>query len=99
MPQAAQTQRTQRTQRMEARLLPEQKTRIERAASIKGLSISDFIVQNADEAAIRTIQQHETWVLSERDREFFFNAILNPPEPGPVLKEAAEWFKERMRLK
>jgi uncharacterized protein (DUF1778 family) len=89
MPQAA------RTQRMEARLLPDQKTRIERAAAIKGLSISDFIVQNADEAAIRTIEQHEIWVLSREDSEIFVNAILNPPEPGPVLKAAAKWFKEQ----
>ena len=84
-----------RTQRMEARLLPDQKTRIERAASIKGLSISDFIVQNADEAAIRTIQEHETWVLNREDSEIFVNAILNPPEPGPVLTAAAKWFKEQ----
>ena len=41
-----------RTERTEARLLPEQKKRIEQAASLKGLSISDFIVQHADEAAI-----------------------------------------------
>lgn len=91
MPQAA------RTQRMEARLLPDQKTRIERAAAIKGLSVSDFIVQNADEAAIRTIQQHETWVLSREDSAIFVNAILNPPEPGPVLKAAAKRYHEIMR--
>lgn len=86
-----------RTQRLEARLLPDQKTRIERAASIKGLSISDFVVQNADEAAVRTIQEHETWVLSERDREFFFNAILNPPEPSERLKASAKRYLEIMR--
>jgi hypothetical protein len=40
----------QRTQRAEARLLPEQKERIERAARLKGVSLSDFMVQNADEA-------------------------------------------------
>jgi uncharacterized protein (DUF1778 family) len=82
-----------RTQRTEARLLPEQKKRIERAAHIKGVSISDFIVQNADEAAIRTIQQHESWTLADADRDFFINAIMNPREPGPRLKAAFKRYK------
>ena len=84
----------QRTERTEARLLPEQKLRIERAASLKGLSVSDFIVQHADEAAIRTIQVHTTWDLSERDRDFFFHALLDPPKPGGRLKAAAKRFKQ-----
>jgi uncharacterized protein (DUF1778 family) len=88
-----------RTQRTETRLLPEQKSRIERAARIKGLSLSDFIVQNADEAAIRTIQQHESWTLDERDRAVFVRALLHPPEPGAQLRSAARWFKKRTQAK
>ena len=86
-----------RTERMEARLLPEQKRRMERAASIKGLSLSDFMVQNADEAAIRTIEQHERWVLTEEDRNVFMQALLNPPEPSERLKAAFQRSKERVR--
>jgi len=86
-----------RTQRTEARLLPDQKKRIERAACIKGVSLSDFIVQNADEAAIRTIQQHESWALEARDRDFFVEALLRPAEPSARLKSAAKRFRERVR--
>jgi uncharacterized protein (DUF1778 family) len=86
-----------RTQRTEARLLPDQKSRIERAARIKGLSLSDFIVQNADEAAIRTIQQHENWTLTAQDRDAFVSALLNPPRPGARLKAAAKRYKQRLR--
>ena len=86
-----------RTQRTEARLLPEQKKRIERAAHIKGVSISDFIVQNADEAAIRTIEQHESWILTEADRDVFFNALMNPREPSPRMKAAVKRFRERIK--
>lgn len=86
-----------RTERTEARLLPDQKNRIERAARIKGLSLSDFIAQNADEAAIRTIQQHESWTLGTRDRDFFVQALLNPAEPGTRLKSAARRYKKRVR--
>ncbi|HKF46267.1 MAG TPA: DUF1778 domain-containing protein [Terracidiphilus sp.] len=83
-----------RTERTEARLLPEQKKRIERAAQIKGLSVSDFIVQHADEAAIRTIEQHATLRLSERNSRIFIESLLNPPEPGKRLKAAARRFRE-----
>jgi len=84
-----------RTERTEARLLPEQKKRIERAASLKGLSLSDFIVQHADEAAIRTIQLHTSWTLEDRDRDVFVQALLNPPEPSARMRAAAKRFKER----
>lgn len=84
-----------RTERTEARLLPEQKKRIERAASIKGLSFSDFMVQHADEAAIRTIQQHTTWTLENKERDFFVEGLMNPPEPSPRLKSAGQRYRKR----
>src|ERR1039457_1641443 len=84
-----------RTERTEARLLPEQKRRIEQAASLKGLSLSDFIVQHADEAAIKTIQQHTSWTLDDRDRDFFVQALLNPPEPSARMKAAVKRYRER----
>jgi uncharacterized protein (DUF1778 family) len=85
-----------RTERTEARLLPEQKKRIEQAAHIKGLSLSDFMVQHADEAAVRTIQQHTSWILSDRDRDIFIQALLNPPEPNARMKAVAKRYKERV---
>lgn len=85
-----------RTERTEARLLPEQKRRIERAAGLKGMSVSDFIVQHADEAAIRTIEQHTAITLSARDTRTFVEALLNPPEPGAGLKAAVRRYKQRM---
>jgi uncharacterized protein (DUF1778 family) len=86
-----------RTERTEARLLPEQKRRLERAASIRGVSLSDFIVQNADEAAIRTIQQHENWTLGAKDRDIFLKVLLSPPMPSARLKSAAKRYKDRVR--
>jgi uncharacterized protein (DUF1778 family) len=85
-----------RTERTEARLLPEQKNRIERAARLRGLSLSDFMVQHADEAAIRTIQSHTSWTLQDRDRDFFVQALLNPPEPSSRMKAAVKRYKQRM---
>ena len=83
-----------RTERTEARLLPEQKKRIERAARLKGLSISDFIVQHADEAAIKTIQLHTSWTLEDRDCDVFVQALLNPPEPSARMRAAVKRYKK-----
>src|SRR2546421_702641 len=83
--------------RVEARLNADQKKRIEHAANLKGTSLSDFIIGSADEAAIRTIQEHETWVLRGEDSEAFVNALLNPPEPSERMKAAVAWYKKRRR--
>jgi uncharacterized protein (DUF1778 family) len=84
--------------RIEARLKPEQKRRIEYAASLKGSSISDFIVSSADDAAVRAIEQHEVWTLTGRDREAFVKALLHPPAPSPRMKAAARRYKNRVRV-
>ena len=68
-----------RTERTEARLRPDQKARIKRAASLRGVSVPGFIVQHAEEAAIRTTPQYESWTLEAQDRQFFLEALLNPP--------------------
>ena len=84
-------------ERLEARLTPEQKEHIERAARIKGTSISDFVVLSADDAAIRAIREQEVLVLNARAREVFAQALLNPPAPGRRLAAAAQRYKERMK--
>lgn len=86
-----------RSERTEARLRPDQKARIEHAAALRGVSLSDFIVQNADEAAIRTIHRYESWALNTEDRDVFIQALLHPPAPGSRLKSAAKRYRERTR--
>ncbi|MBZ5521840.1 MAG: DUF1778 domain-containing protein [Acidobacteriia bacterium] len=77
---------------------PDQKRRIEYAASMKGMSISDFIVSGADAAAMQTIQQHELWLLTGRDREAFVEALLHPPVPSARMKAAARRYRRRVRV-
>jgi uncharacterized protein (DUF1778 family) len=84
-------------ERVEARLNPDQKRRIEYAASLKGTSISDFMVSSADEAAVRTIEQHEIWTLTGWDREAFVKALLHPPAPSRRMKAAARRYRTRVR--
>jgi uncharacterized protein (DUF1778 family) len=81
-------------ERIDIRLRPQQKASIEKAAYIKGLTVTDFIVQNALENAQRTIREHETWTLEQPDAEQFAEALANPPSLGPRLAEAAQRYKE-----
>jgi uncharacterized protein (DUF1778 family) len=83
------------SQRIDVRLREEQKSRIERAAEIKGLSVTDFIIQNALEVASRTIREHETWDLKRPDAEAFFSALVNPPKPAARLIRSAKRYKEQ----
>lgn len=96
MATATKPETASKLERIEARLRPEQKSRIEYAASLLGTSLSDFLVQNADAAARRTIQEHESWKLEGRDRQVFVDALLHPPEPSSRLRAAAARYRKRM---
>src|SRR6266566_2476951 len=79
--------------RFDARLDEDQKTLIQRAADLEGRTMTDFVLHSAKIAAEHTIQERAMLILSARDTEAFVNAILNPPEPGPVLRAAARTYK------
>ncbi|MGC2109372.1 MAG: DUF1778 domain-containing protein [Candidatus Korobacteraceae bacterium] len=85
-------------ERLEARLTPEQKQHIERAAQIKGTSVSDFVVLSAADAAVRAIREQEVLILNERARKVFAHALLHPPAPGRRLMAAAKRYRERAKL-
>lgn len=87
---------TSKVYRFDARLDEHQKTLIQRAADLEGRTMTDFVLHSAKVAAERTIQDRAIMVLSARDTEAFANAILNPPEPGPVLRAAARAYKNRV---
>jgi uncharacterized protein (DUF1778 family) len=87
---------TSRIERLGFRLDAETKTLIERAAYLSRRKVSDFCVTALAETARRTIAEHETMVLSDRDREAFFDALINPPEPSERLIRALSEHKRRV---
>lgn len=80
--------------RVDLRVSPEQKELLERAASIRGLSLSSYLLSNSIEAAIKDIESHEKLVLSDNDRDLFLSLMENPPEPNQALKSAMRRFQE-----
>jgi uncharacterized protein (DUF1778 family) len=82
-------------ERIDIRLSPEQKTEIERAAHIKGLTVTNFIIQNAIANARQAIREYETWTLERPDVEIFAAALIEPAALGSQLTQAAKRYKER----
>ncbi len=91
-------QRSRKDERLEARVTPDQKRLIERAAELRGSTVTDFVVVSAQQAAADTIRDFETLVLRDRARDVFINAILNPPVPNEAARIAAERYKKVMGL-
>jgi uncharacterized protein (DUF1778 family) len=86
-----------RKQRLEARITSEQKRLIERAAQLRGTSVTDFIVSELQEAAAATIRNSETLELRDHAREAFLKALLNPPEPNSAARAAMSRYKKRVK--
>lgn len=86
--------RSRKLSRLEARVTPDQKRLIERAAHLRGTTVTDFVVVSAQQAAIETIKEFESLVLRDEAREVFVNAILNPPQPNEALRLAARRYRQ-----
>jgi uncharacterized protein (DUF1778 family) len=94
MAQAALKNSSRKQQRLEARVTPGQKRLIERAAELRGTSVTAFVVDSAQEAATRTITEFEMLNLQDEARELFVNAVLNPPAPNEAALAAARRYRE-----
>ncbi len=79
--------------RFDTRLSKEQKELFEKAASIGGYrSLTDFVVATVHQKATEIIAAKEEILSSQRDREIFFDTLMNPPEPNEALQKVAEEF-------
>jgi uncharacterized protein (DUF1778 family) len=82
--------------RIEARLTLEQKHRLQRAAALEGRTLTDFIVRSVELAAEETIRRHEEAELNARESQAFVAALLEPGEPNPALRGAAEQYRRAL---
>jgi len=92
----AKRQTSDRTRRLGFRLDEETKDLIERAAHLTRRKVSEFCVTALTDTARRTIADHETLALSDRDRKAFFDALIDPPPPNKRLARALADHKRRV---
>ncbi len=86
-----------RADRLGFRLDRQTKGLIERAAQLEGRKVTEFCVTALAETARRTIEQHETLVLSDRDRKVFFDTLMTPPPANERLERAFAAARRRVR--
>ena len=79
-----------RTERVQMRIDPAAKRMLERAAALSNMTVSTFVASHALEAAGRLIHEceRERLVLTGRDWNLFFDALVSPPEPNAALRGA-----------
>ena len=72
--------------RVDFRVSDVQKSLLERAAEIKHLSLSSYILSSSIKQAELDIAENEMLILSNRDRDLVMSALENPPEPNEAVK-------------
>jgi uncharacterized protein (DUF1778 family) len=82
------------SKRLEARVSSDLKCLFEQAAALQGITLSDFIISSARQAALKTLQDHQTLILNAEDTQKLVTALLNPPAPGQRLQRAARRYKQ-----
>ena len=87
-----------RSDRVVARITPDDKALLERAATLHGGSLASFIVFHARMAAQEVIRRHETIRLNGLESERFVKALLAPPGKAPArFAKALALYQETVR--
>jgi len=87
------TRRSTKRDRLEARISPTQKQLFQRAAALRGQTLSDYVVSAVQKDAETTVREHDFMMLSERDSLILAEALLNPRGPNEALRAAFEDYE------
>ena len=80
--------------RLQVRLDAESKSMLQRAASYRHKTVSQFVLATALEEAEKVIRENEVVTLSRPDWKIFYDALTNPPAPNPALRKAFSKYKK-----
>jgi uncharacterized protein (DUF1778 family) len=90
----AKTNKAVKDARLEARVTIEQKQLMERAASLRGQNLTEFIISTLAEASMQIVKDGEFIELTNRDRQVFADALLNPLPPSDLAVADALWYQQ-----
>ena len=77
------------TARIEARVPTEVYGQLRRAAELRGLTLTGYLIATAGKEARRDVEESEVMRLAREDQVRFADALINPPKPNARLKKAA----------
>ncbi len=83
--------------RLNFRLPSEVKERIENAALVSGVTVTDFAINALVNSADQVLETHHKRKLSDRDRDIFLEMIENPPTPNDALLKAVKEYRHRVK--
>jgi uncharacterized protein (DUF1778 family) len=82
-----------KSERVAARLSPDQKQLLRRAADLEHRTLTDFLVASGLRSAEEVIRRHTVITLSEQGARAFMEAVSNPQPANAYLRRAAERYK------
>lgn len=87
------------TERLEARVPTQIKELIGRAASLEGVSLTDFVIASLQKTAAEVVREHEVLSLSVKGSAAFAKAMLAAPKPSPKLTQAFVRHRQNVIVK
>jgi uncharacterized protein (DUF1778 family) len=84
-----------RSNRLVARITPDDKALLERAAILEGASLASFVVSHIRTAAAEVIRRHETIQLNQAESERFLKDLTAPPaKPTARMAKALKLHRQ-----
>jgi len=82
------------TARLEARIPVQVYDQMQRAARLRGMTLTGYLIATAGEDARRTVEDADVMRLAREDQIRFAQALIDPPKPNARLARAAKRHAE-----
>ena len=82
------------TARLEARIPAQIYDQMQRAAELRGMTLTGYLIATAGEDARRVVEDSEIIRLAREDQIRFAEALINPPKSNERLARAAKRHAE-----
>ena len=84
----SQTAATSKQERLSIRANAQQKALLARAAGVRHMNVSQFVLQTSLQSAQQIIEQETQIVVSAEEYEWLCKILDEPAQPAPRLREA-----------
>lgn len=88
--------RVRKDHRIDLRATAEQKSMIEQAARLKGISLTSFIMGAACDSAQQVMRDQHNFVVSDEQWKAYFEAMPPPPESSALPQAQQQQQQQQM---